>query len=140
MSGGWAVLQPRHSAAASWKAAGWRDEGLPQRCRRRAGCRSAWKRHDDERHRCQSHGFSQSTEVWVSRRQTAPSSGLGSKDNKIAHFSSHSHTEGTAHLHFQQPVSVSTPGQAEQALKPASRPEATPRLRAHSDFLSKKAL
>ena len=62
MSGGWAVLQRRHSAAASWKAAGWRDEGLPQRCRRRAGCRSAWKRHDDERHRCQSHGFSQSTE------------------------------------------------------------------------------
>lgn len=137
MSGGWAVLQRRHSAAASWKAAGWRDEGLPQRCRRRAGCRSAWKRHDDERHRCQSHGFSQSTES-LGFAEHWPSSGLGC--NKIAHFSSHSHTK-TRHTSISNNrLGVNTPGQAEQALKPASRPEATPRLRAHSDFLSKKAL
>ena len=51
VSGGWAVVLQRHNAAASRKAAGWRDEGLTQRGRRRAGCRSVWKRHDDERHR-----------------------------------------------------------------------------------------
>ena len=44
------MLQQRHNAAASRKAAGRRDEGLSQRGRRRAGCRSAWKRHDYERH------------------------------------------------------------------------------------------
>ena len=45
------MLQQRHNAAASRKAAGRRDEGLSQRGRRRAGCRSVWKRHDYERHR-----------------------------------------------------------------------------------------
>ena len=45
------MLQECHNAAASLNAAGWYAE---PRCRRRAGCRSLWKRHD-KRHRRKRH-------------------------------------------------------------------------------------
>ena len=89
------VLQ-RHNAAASRKAAGWRDEGLPQRCRRRAGCRSVWKRHDDERHR-ECH-FRDTTEVTLTKtnhRTRCKKCGCCVLDRPQ-----------TAHLYFQQPEST----------------------------------
>ena len=105
------MLQECHNAAASLNAAGWYAE---PRCRRRAGCRSLWKRHD-KRHRRKRH--------------------FDERDSRHPNF------EGAnAELTGPFPIRglLSTPSR----LPPGSRRSNTlnTRLDAYSAFLSKKAL